>query len=142
MAKDDGTKSTRQNMMTRFTIINTNARSLCPKIESLADCMEEMDVKIAIITETWLRDGDKTDELKERLKLGNGMDMFVRNRRAGQNGVAYGGVAVMAKDSFTNLKSIDTPNPDGFEVLACAGPLKGHSRKLVVLACLPAAEPG
>ena len=25
-----------------LTILNTNARSLCPKIDSLIDCMEEM----------------------------------------------------------------------------------------------------
>lgn len=27
---------------TKLTIINTNARSLCPKIESLLDCFEEL----------------------------------------------------------------------------------------------------
>ena len=40
-----------------FTLINTNARSLCPKIESIIDCMEEMRATVGIITETWLADG-------------------------------------------------------------------------------------
>ena len=29
-----------------FTFIITNARSLCPKIKSLIDCMEEMDCSV------------------------------------------------------------------------------------------------
>ena len=28
-----------------FTVINTNAYCLCPKINSLVDCLEEMDAK-------------------------------------------------------------------------------------------------
>ena len=35
-----------------INIINTNARSLCPKIESLIDCFEELDVHMALITES------------------------------------------------------------------------------------------
>ena len=36
---------------TSLTIINTNARSLCPKIESLIDLYEELEVDIGIVTE-------------------------------------------------------------------------------------------
>ena len=46
---------------THICILNTNARSLCPKIESWLDCFEEMDGTIGIITETWLSDGDTLD---------------------------------------------------------------------------------
>ena len=44
--------------VTAFTIVNTNARSLCPKIHSLIDCFNELEADIAIITETWLTSGD------------------------------------------------------------------------------------
>ena len=39
-----------------FTFLNTNACSLIPKINSLIDCFDELDVSVAAITETWLND--------------------------------------------------------------------------------------
>ena len=38
-----------------ITLINTNTQSLCPKMESLIECFEELSVDIAIVTETWFR---------------------------------------------------------------------------------------
>ena len=40
-----------------MTLINTNARSLCPKINSLVTCFEELEAHVAVVTETWLTDG-------------------------------------------------------------------------------------
>ena len=40
-----------------LTIINTNARSLIPKIDSLDECFGELEADIAVVTETWMRDG-------------------------------------------------------------------------------------
>ena len=42
-----------------FMIINTNARSLCPKAQSFIDCFTELDVNLATVTETWF--GDSPD---------------------------------------------------------------------------------
>ena len=39
-----------------FTIINSNARSLCPKVNSFIECFNEFDVQLAVITETWFGD--------------------------------------------------------------------------------------
>ena len=50
--------------MTKITIINTNAPSLRPKLGSFLDCMSEMDVDFAILTETWMQDRNM-DELTE-----------------------------------------------------------------------------
>ena len=50
-----------------FTIINTNARSLAPKISSFIDCFKEMEANIAVITETWFRDGPELDEALDDL---------------------------------------------------------------------------
>ena len=44
-----------------FTIINGNARSLRPKIESLIDCFNETESTVGIITETWL--GEETEDI-------------------------------------------------------------------------------
>ena len=118
-----------------MTIINTNARSLCPKVQSLIECIEETDTKIAIVTETWLRDGNDCDALRDELSLGNGLGLIAKNRQVGGNGVAYGGVALVWKESFAGFKEVSLPNPQRNEVLVAAGSMRGHSRKIVVVAC-------
>ena len=60
-----------------LTLINTNARSLFPKLVSLTDCVNEMDTDVAIITETWLRD-DRVDEIALDLDKGAGLDMLTK----------------------------------------------------------------
>ena len=73
---DEGNKS----HCTPINIINTNARSLCPKIDSLIDCFEEMDVTLGIVTETWLADGESLDRDIQDLAKGAGLDMICLNR--------------------------------------------------------------
>ena len=81
-----------------LTLINTNARSLCPKFDSLIDCYEELQVDLGIITETWFKDGPDLDRGLSDLELGAGISSIVLNREANQaTGVAHGGVAVMYK---------------------------------------------
>ena len=82
--------------MTNFNVINTNTRSLCPKIVSLTDMIDEMNTDLAIVTETWLKDGRELEDLVEKLDLGYGLGMLTRNHRTpASNGVTYGGVAVL-----------------------------------------------
>lgn len=50
-------KKRKLDKITKLTVINTNARSLCPKIDCLVDCMEEKDAGLAVIMETWLGGG-------------------------------------------------------------------------------------
>lgn len=57
-----------------------------------------------------------------------------RNRAPSTNGVAHGGVAVVARDSVTKMKGYDFPNPDDFEVLAVAATVASIKRKLFILA--------
>ena len=118
---------------TKFTIINCNARSLCPKIDSLLDCFSEVDATVGVVTETWL--GKETAEAQERFREEGGIGFLSRNRnQAASNGVYYGGVAVLWKEGVCNLTKIYIPNPNDFEVLVMAGSIRGHSRKLVVIA--------
>ena len=35
---------------TKITFLNTNARSLCPKIESLIDCFGELEAAFGVVT--------------------------------------------------------------------------------------------
>ena len=117
-----------------LTIINTNARSLCPKIDSLLDCMQEMEAKIAVVMETWMRGGEGLEGRKEDLELGAGVGMICRNRRIADNGVAYGGVAVVWRTGSCSMKEVGIGHSD-HEVLVVAGKIKGSSRRMVVIAC-------
>ena len=120
--------------MTRFNLINTNAHSLKPKLTSLLDAFNELETDVTVITETWLQ--DRTEEgLEQGLSLGSGLGILTRNRCLGANGVAYGGVAVVWRENIGKFSEVVCKNPDKFEVFVAAGSLKGHSRKIIVVAC-------
>ena len=129
----DVSKKGRKNE-TNLRLINTNTRSLCPKIDSFFDCVKETDTNLAIVTETWMKN-DMMDGLREDFLEGEGFRVAARNREVGGNGVAYGGVAVFWRDSFVRMAGIDLKNPDKYEVVVAAGSMKGHTRKLVVIGC-------
>ena len=44
--------------------------SLCPKIRSLLDCLNELEANLSFVTETWLTSGTTLDEDIEDLRLG------------------------------------------------------------------------
>ena len=118
-----------------LTILNTNARSLCPKIDSLIDCMDELDANLSVVTETWLGDGEGHDEDISELSGAAGLNMLYRNRQPNeQNGQSYGGVAVIWRQAIMDLKELKLV-PSDLEILTCVGPLRGHSRKRAVVAC-------
>ena len=111
MTNDESEKEEEnKNMSRQVNIINTNARSLCPKIDSLVDCFEELIGTVGIVTEAWLADEGLLDR---DLASGAGLGMICLNDR----GVAHGGVAVVHNKSACSLARLDLPNPGGFEVL-------------------------
>ena len=67
----------------KITLINTNARSLCPKINSLIDCLSELSASMGIVTETWLNVGAGLDEDEADFEDGTGYGMINRCRKAG-----------------------------------------------------------
>ena len=128
-------EETNKPLSNPINIINTNARSLCPKIDSLIDCFEELDVTLGIVTETWLADGVSLDRDLHDLARGTGLEMFCLNRPPNNRGVAHGGVAVIANAATCSIKKIDLPNPENYEVMATLSTLQGCSRKLLTVAC-------
>ena len=73
------------NFKTRlFVALNTNARSLAPKMESLANCMEEIEADVAVVTETWLQDREVEATLID-LAGEHSLDSFLRNRQEEAN---------------------------------------------------------
>ena len=114
--------------------INANARSLGPKIESLSDCIHELDADLAVVTETWLQDRSVADSTID-LAGQHGLDLFTLNRHnLAANGRQYGGVAISACSARTSFKVMSMPNPEHFEVLAVTGKIKGIPEKVVVVA--------
>ena len=118
-----------------LTFLNTNARSLCPKIKSLIDNMNEMDAAFAVVTETWLADGVTLEEDKQDLLLGEGFSLLCRNRQPDSRGRCYGGVGLMFRDDLCNFKQIDMPNQNNYEVLTAIGTVQGLTRKIVCIGC-------
>ena len=118
-----------------ITIVNTNARSLCPKINSLIDCLEDMNSAIGVITETWLADGPSLEADLTDLREGAGVGLICRNRPPNSAGVSHGGVAVAFRTDSCAMKRVDMANPDDYEVLVTLATLPGYSRKLVTVAC-------
>ena len=112
------------NKIRNFTVLNTNARSLCPKIRSLTETMEESVASMAIVTETWFRDGEGLEEGMDDLSEGEGLGLLCRNRPLSEAGLAHGGVAILYKKSVMNLKELDIRSADNFEVLTAIGILK------------------
>ena len=89
-----------------LTLINTNARSLYPKLNSLLDCMNEVDAKIAAVTETWMGEGRDLERMVQDLSLGSGVGILMRNRHRNGRGVAHGGVAVLWKEGMGDMKRV------------------------------------
>ena len=118
-----------------MTVLNTNARSLCPKINSLIDCFGELNATIGVVTETWLSDGESLDEDIEHLVLRSGLRMIYKNRENNSRGFAHRGVCITFKDSACTLKEMKLYNPGRFEVIAATGSLKCCPRRLVVIGC-------
>ena len=117
-----------------LTVINTNARSLCPKIGPLIDCFNDLSAAVGIVTETWFSDGPDLDKDVEGLSLGTGLSMLYRNRPPNQRGFSHGGVAIIFKERTVPLKRIKLHNPGEHEVLMASGLLAGSGRRLVVVA--------
>ena len=74
------------------------------------------------------------DCLKIDLSRGSGYGLLARNREENDRGVAYGGVAVLWREAFGAFTEVKLKNPSKYEVLVAAGSVRGHKRKLVVVA--------
>ena len=123
------------NKLDKFNFLNTNARSLCPKISSLIDNFKELECAMAVITETWLKDSPELDEDLRNLEDGAGILCIHKNRKANHRGVAHGGVCVMARSDTVRLSRLKLHNPGNHEVLAVSAKLRGHEKYFVVVAC-------
>ena len=117
-----------------INVINTNARSLRPKLKSFIQCFLNLSLTFAIVTETWLDHGSRLEADAEALLLGHGLTIQYLNRPPSINGVAHGGVAIVARASTTKYKEYTFPNPSNFEVLATTMTVDTIQRKFFIIA--------
>jgi len=118
-----------------LTVMNTNARSLCPKVSSLIDNLANLNCHLGVVTETWLADGETLQADLQDLQDGTGYSMLTLNRPANARGVSHGGVAVVTRDSRVSAKKFKFHNPHGYELLAVTSKITGQYRRLFTLAC-------
>ena len=64
-----------------------------------------------------MREGEDLVKLKEDLSLGEGLGLLSKNREPNQNGVAYGGVALLWREECVSFQEVKIDNPSDFEVL-------------------------
>ena len=128
--------NTGDKSLPRLAFINTNARSLKPKIEALHDCFLERQLDIAIVTETWFQGDRESAEVTEMLEGLYSLGMVVRNRgQLATNGRQYGGVGIINRKSSSNFKEFKITNPEKYEIVAATGKVHGVKGKLFVLGC-------
>ena len=80
-----------------------------------------------------MADGDTLEEDRQYLLLGAGVSMLNKNRPPDTRGMPYGGVALFFKEDICNFKPVNICTND-FEILVAAGSMRGHTRKVVIVA--------
>ena len=121
------------NETINFRFALTNARSLWAKIESLYDYFDELELDIAIVTETWFYDCAALDRLMCNATHGRGVSSinYCRKRRGRLN--IGGGVSIMFKTSKARATEYKFKRA-GHEVVAARIKLTNNKRPLFVLA--------
>ena len=119
-----------------IAFLNTNARSLGPKITSLADCFEEKRLDLATVTETWFQSDRLRQELEQEMTDKHALCIISRERsRAAANGRQYGGVAMVFRRRTCKFDVFPLVNDDDHEVLAAVGKITGIKGKVFCLSC-------
>lgn len=112
--RDNDSNKTSKKTENYVVVLNANARSLGPKIDSLADCMHKIDADIAIITKTWLQDLSINDTTVD-LAGEHGLELFTLNKsNIAANGRQYRGVAIVCRGAKTTMKRLEVNNPENY----------------------------
>ena len=119
-----------------ISFLNTNARSLGPKISSLTDCFEEKFLDIATVTETWFQPGDGRSEVSMDLSLGSNLGIITWERtQMAMNGRRYGGLAFIYSLTTCSFREFPLVNPENYEILTTVGDVRGVKGKFFIISC-------
>ena len=119
----------------RLCFINTNARSLGPKVESWYVCFDEKYVNFTFLTETWYQSNRSLPDILAEFSSRFSLKAIARNRSTiANNGRSYGGgVAFIYREKSSKFDRFDLVNPDDHEVLATVGSVHGVKGKIFCL---------
>ena len=119
-----------------YHILLTNARSLSPKIESLQNYFEAHDLHVAMVSESWLRDGKTLNKDVIDLEYGSDLKIIYRNRPAKTVGARQvgGGVSIIYSKSRCSLKERKIVG-NNFELVAAVGKI-GKVKRQTAFFCL------
>ena len=130
---DGNGKSTTINNVSKVKFLLTNARSLSPKIESLQNNFTEHQLDFALITESWLSDGEVLNRDVIDLEYGTNLKILYKNRprRPTNTRVVGGGVSIVydkSKCSFRERKI----GGNKFELVVAVGKIGRLERQVAV----------
>ena len=117
-----------------FKLLLTNARSLSPKISSLITCFHEHNLDFAMVTESWLKDGEVLDKDVIDLEWGTDLKIIYKNRpksAAGRRRVG-GGVSIIYSKSKCSLKERRVVG-NKFELVLAVGRVGRLPRQIAVI---------
>ena len=111
----------------------TNARSLSPKIESLQNNFETHELDFALVTESWLNDGETLNKDVIDLEHGTGLKILYKNRPRRAAGVRRvgGGVSIIFNKNRCNLRERKISG-NNFELVAASGRVGKLARQVVI----------
>ena len=117
-----------------LNIMLTNARSLSPKIDSLQDNFYAHNLDVALITESWLKDGTVLDNDVIDLEQGTGLGIIYKNRsrRSTARRVVGGGVSIVFNKNTTSLRERKVRG-NKFELVIATGRIGTLPRQLVFI---------
>ena len=113
-------------------LLLTNARSLTPKIDSLVEAFQTLDLNAASITETWFKGGKGLREGLRDLEGRSGIRVLHRSRD-GRSNRRGGGVALAFRTNNCNFKMRNLKQiSKDFEVLCAVGKVEKIERPVVI----------
>ena len=71
-----------------------------------------------------MRDGQLLEDNRLDIELGEGIGTIFKNRKVGNNGVAYGGVGIFWKKAACDFKIVNIKNNADFEIIGAIGCMK------------------
>ena len=120
----------------KYNFLLTNARSLSPKILSLQAYFQEYALDFAMITESWLKDGQTLDRDVIDLEWGTNLKIIYKNRpkNSSRRRAVGGGVSIIFNKSTCNLRERKILG-NKFELVLAVGRVGKVQRKVAIF-CL------
>ena len=125
-----GRMSFNERRRNKFNLCLINARSVISKLSSLLETLNEIDVDMCMLTETWLKNDPNIERNIEDFENQHGYNFIRRDRVDGRRG---GGVAICYNNEQITMSRIRLP-PTKYELVGAIGRRVGQRRKVAALA--------